>query len=272
MPPSEAIRPADLAARHPELDFLVDDPDLCSEYMLAAHRDFYRFAASRTRGLRVLDAGCGTGIGTEILAGTSSRAVGVDVKPLVLRYAARAHAGSGALYAAMDAGRLGFPDGSFDAVVVDELLEHLPDHRPFLDEAARVLTETGTFVCATVNAAHTFGTTESPRNPHHFREFDVTSFRSELEERFGRVAVFGQGVGSEFRRYLRHPVARAAEWLLVRTGLKPRLPPALRIGVRSRITGARPPDRRVTGAFPVTDRNVDESLYLVAVATERKVP
>ena len=98
------LRPEDLVRRYPDRDFLIAEGGAGAPYMLAMHRAFYRYVSGRLgEGERVLDAGCGTGIGTELLAGGDRIALGVDVKPPVLRYAAARHHDGRPLYAAMDA-------------------------------------------------------------------------------------------------------------------------------------------------------------------------
>ncbi len=48
---------------------------------------------------------------------------------------------------------LAYPDGSFDLVVLAEVLEHLPDHRTVVAEAARVLAPGGHLLLSTPNLA-----------------------------------------------------------------------------------------------------------------------
>ena len=55
------------------------------------------------------------------------------------------------------------------------------------------------------------------------------------------------------------------EWLLVKLNVKHRIPAAWRSRVRGWITGVRA-DEAKPGEFQVTDRNVEDSLYIVALA------
>lgn len=261
-----ALRPEDLVRRYPERDFLIAEGGAGAAYVVAMHRAFYRFArdALSDRG-RVLDAGCGTGIGTEILAERSGRTMGVDLKPLLLRYAAERH-GGGPRYAATDATRLAFRDESFDAVVADELLEHLPDARAFLREAVRVLRPDGVFICATVNARLTFGTGDRPANRNHFREYEPEAFRAELGRYFHRVTVLGQAAGEAYRRFARPVWARGVERALMYLGVKHRIPAELRTRVRSWLTGSDTAAVVEESQFAVGEEGVEEAVYLVGVA------
>ena len=94
---------------------------------------------------RVLDIGTGPGhipcLLCETLPGAS--VVGVDLAQHMLRHAERKRARSPHAarleFRACDAKRLPFEDRSFDAVCSNTILHHIPDPRPFLREAARVL-------------------------------------------------------------------------------------------------------------------------------------
>ena len=63
--------------------------------LFVAHESIYRYFGERVRGLEVLDAGCGTGYGSRILAESGARhVVGIDLDRHDIRYARR-HYGSG---------------------------------------------------------------------------------------------------------------------------------------------------------------------------------
>ncbi len=94
---------------------------------------------------RVLDVGTGEGQLARVLRTDGATLVaGVDPTVAQLRVA-RERAG-GVVYARSQADALPFPDGSFDAVVVCLVFEHIPDHVPAIREIARVLAPGGRFV------------------------------------------------------------------------------------------------------------------------------
>ncbi len=97
-------------------------------------------------GETVLDAGCGTGRHlVEALVSRGAKVVGIDRSEGDLGKAAgnlAAFNGDGRnrwLLAKADIGCLPFADGSFDAVVCSEVLEHLADGRGAVAELVRVL-------------------------------------------------------------------------------------------------------------------------------------
>ena len=91
----------------------------------------------------VLDLGTGTGVVAVTLARFGCRVTAMDHSPEMLEHARiRAQgAGVGDLLTLTlgDGERLPYPDASFDAVTIQGVLHHLPDCRPMLREAHRVL-------------------------------------------------------------------------------------------------------------------------------------
>jgi phosphatidylethanolamine/phosphatidyl-N-methylethanolamine N-methyltransferase len=98
-------------------------------------------AAAERIGGRILDVGIGTGISLTDYS-PHNRIIGVDYSEPMLRKAHErvlerqlAHVD---LLAVMDAQRLGFCDGFFDAVVAQYVITAVPDPEAALDELARV--------------------------------------------------------------------------------------------------------------------------------------
>ena len=94
---------------------------------------------------RFLDIGTGPGhiplLICEEVPGSS--VLGVDLSENMLLHANRHREASAFTdrieYQLMDAKDLGLPDGHFDAVYSNTILHHIPDPRPFLSEAHRIL-------------------------------------------------------------------------------------------------------------------------------------
>jgi len=101
-------------------------------------------------GASVLEIGCGNGMDATILAGMAGPAgqvIGIDVSSTMLASArARDCAGSTPGYMLCDAAALAFPDGTFDAVRADRVLQHTKDPSAVLREMARVTRRDGKIV------------------------------------------------------------------------------------------------------------------------------
>ncbi|NYI06796.1 class I SAM-dependent methyltransferase [Allostreptomyces psammosilenae] len=109
--------------------------------------DFARFPLAP--GDTVLDVGCGAGRHSFEAYRRGARVVALDrsakdVREVATMFAAMAAekqvpAGAEAIAMEGDAHALPFPDDSFDKVIASEILEHIPDDKSVLAEAARVL-------------------------------------------------------------------------------------------------------------------------------------
>ena len=104
-------------------------------------------------GMSVLELGCGTG---EMCAGKAdiirrcSRFVLSDLSEGMLNKAKETlHNTDGIEYCLADIQDIPFEDHTFDAVIANMMLYHVPDLSRGLREARRVLKEDGTFYCAT---------------------------------------------------------------------------------------------------------------------------
>ncbi|ESP87826.1 class I SAM-dependent methyltransferase [Candidatus Halobonum tyrrellensis] len=100
---------------------------------------------------RVLDAGCGTGVVSLLLAELGHDVTGVDFAPGMLdraraKAAARARLAGSARFLAGDATRLAAPDGAYDALTARHLLWTLPDPAGALREWRRVVRPGGRVV------------------------------------------------------------------------------------------------------------------------------
>jgi ubiquinone/menaquinone biosynthesis C-methylase UbiE len=99
-------------------------------------------------GQRVLEVGCGRGVGVEILLVRGAASVaGFDLDPEMValaqkrlaKYGDRAHVFVG------DAAAIAAPEASFDAVLDYGIIHHIPNWLQALREIARVLKPGGTF-------------------------------------------------------------------------------------------------------------------------------
>jgi ubiquinone/menaquinone biosynthesis C-methylase UbiE len=100
-------------------------------------------------GARVLDLGCAFGFGTRMLT-RKFACTGLDGSPSFVAQATRAV--RQARFAQGVAERLPFRDGSFDAVICHEVLEHLASEPPAIAEIARVLKSGGELVLSVPHA------------------------------------------------------------------------------------------------------------------------
>ncbi len=104
-------------------------------------------------GKRVLDLGCAGGFMSEAIFDRGAIVTGLDPASDAIA-AARAHAEETGRTIAYDVGvgeSLPYEDGSFDAVVCVDVLEHVSDLGTVISEVARVLVPGGLFLFDTIN-------------------------------------------------------------------------------------------------------------------------
>ena len=109
----------------------------------------------KLQGNRVLEVGCGNGYLAPHLCRAGAQVVGVDVALNAVRQFPRVD-GAGCWAAVADGKLLPFPDSSFDVLICMEVLEHVPDPRPLLDECIRVTKPGGQLVFSCPNYCNLF--------------------------------------------------------------------------------------------------------------------
>lgn len=221
-------------------------------YWFARHLAVYEHAARWCAGRRILDAGCGEGYGTELLAGVAGSVVGVELDERVVAHARRKY--TRARFVIGNLIDIPAQDASVDVVVSLQVIEHLWDVDRFLSEVARVLVPGGLFLCATPNRLTFTPGSDTPVNPFHVREFTAAELAHELAPRFTVEQVLGVHNGRRLR---------AVERLLGRP-LPERLleqpPEAWPAWLRAVVRRVRPAD------FPITAEAIDASLDLLTHA------
>jgi SAM-dependent methyltransferase len=148
------------------------------ELVHAEHLVRYRLAAELARSRRALDAACGEGYGTAMLAAAgASEAVGVDIDEATVAHSAARY--PEASFSVADVTSLPFEDARFDLVVSFETIEHVAEPERALDELRRVLADDGLLLISTPNK-HRY----LVENEFHEREFTHEEFVALLSSRF----------------------------------------------------------------------------------------
>jgi ubiquinone/menaquinone biosynthesis C-methylase UbiE len=161
---------------------------------VADHLERYEFTKDHLKpGARVLDAACGTGYGTEILAKVAGHVVGLEFNEHALAWAKEhyMHPNTEYLRADLNKPLTMFDDKTFDAIASFETLEHVEDQETMLSEFKRILKPGGLLFLSSpdreiiTDKAHT-------DNHFHVNELSKKEFVEKMKKYFLLKELYGQ--------------------------------------------------------------------------------
>ncbi|HET6546454.1 MAG TPA: methyltransferase domain-containing protein [Rhodanobacteraceae bacterium] len=164
----------------------------CQREIWYEHWHRYAFARRFAQGKRVLDAACGEGYGSALLADAAADVVGLDISADAIAHARARYAAQPRLrFECGDAAALGFPDRSFDLVVSFETLEHLAAQTELVAGFARVLTDEGLLLISSPDRK-AYSEVAGYQNPFHVRELYRDELLALLRPHFPDIRLYGQ--------------------------------------------------------------------------------
>lgn len=162
------------------------------EDLYTEHMSRYLFAARLAPERRVLDAGCGCGYGTHLMAlAGAAEALGIDISCESVEFACSRYEHPALTYRVMDCSKLEL-DNRYGLVTCFELIEHVKDDTAVVRSLARVLDEHGICLISTPNVSTYVAGGEEGDNPYHWREYSEGEFEDLLRSAFGSVRMLEQ--------------------------------------------------------------------------------
>jgi SAM-dependent methyltransferase len=205
------------------------------------HVHRYAFARAFARGRRVLDAACGEGYGTALLAAVAQTAVGVDIDSAAVERAREACRSRGnARFAEGSIAALPLPDASVDLVVSFETVEHLvaADQPRMIAEFARVLAPGGLLLLSSPNRPE-YSDARGYSNPFHLHELDRDELAQLLDPSFPSRRWYRQRMWMGSTIWSEEPAGHHEAWFGSPSEVGPASPPqALYYVVVAARTGA----------------------------------
>lgn len=164
----------------------------CVREIWYEHVHRYAFAAPLCAGQRVLDAACGEGYGSAMLARGAASVAGVDISREAVTHALERYASADNLeFHQADCTRLPFDDDTFDRVVSFETLEHLEPQDEMLAEFRRVLKPQGLAIVSSPDKA-IYTDKQGNDNEFHVSELYRDELETLLARHFPAFDLYGQ--------------------------------------------------------------------------------
>jgi SAM-dependent methyltransferase len=234
-------------------------PGLAEEnYWFRRHEVVYQRLAARCADRDVLEAGCGEGYGADLIAGVATRVIGLDYDEQTVAHVR-------ARYPRIDMRHgnladLPLRDAEVDVVVNFQVIEHLWDQGQFVAECLRVLRPGGVLLMSTPNRITFSPGRDTPLNPFHTRELNAAELTELLTDAgFAVEAMLGVFHGPRLVELDERHGGSIIDAQIERAVAGAAWPADLLADVAALTTD----DFELVDA---TQRNIDESLDLVAIA------
>lgn len=168
-------------------------PAECKGEIAVEHYQRYQLACQVVSGKIVLDAACGEGYGSSLLAQHAKKVIGLDIDALTVESASVKYGNEKLSFVTGSIERLPFKNSYFDVVISYETIEHVDSdiQHLFLKEIKRVLKPDGILVMSTPNKA-VYTDKVSGHNQFHIKEFYAEEYIDFLHVYFTHVEKFCQ--------------------------------------------------------------------------------
>ena len=149
----------------------------------------YKYAKQFVKGKRVLDAACGSGYGSKMLAEKAESVIGIDISEETIQYACDNYLTSNVEFMVGSIEKLLFEDNFFDVVVSFETIEHVNEQiqNSFLKEIKRVLKDDGILIMSTPDKKLFTDERSGKPSEFHVKEFYKEDFLKFLYKEFKYV-------------------------------------------------------------------------------------
>lgn len=168
-------------------------PSISGEEIEIEHMQRYRFAMSGVKDKIVLDAACGEGYGSALLAENAKKVYGIDISEEAIENAQKKYSSEYLDFRCASIENIPLEDNSVDCVVSFETIEHVDEalqHR-FMKEIKRVLKPDGFLLMSTPNK-RVYTDLVSQENSFHVKEFYGQEFFDFLHLYFKEYKIFSQ--------------------------------------------------------------------------------
>lgn len=140
----------------------------------------------------ILEIGCGSGYGTNLLSKNAEKIIGLDVDKSTVERVSKRYNSKNCFFELYDGIRIPYADESFDVAVSFQVIEHIKNDKNIIKEIWRILKPGGIMIMTTPNRVfRLIGEGQKPTNKFHIREYSPMEFEGLLKTNFLNVKVSG---------------------------------------------------------------------------------
>ena len=224
--------------------------------VFARHQFAYEYARQFVKGKSVLDVGCGTGYGSDLLAREALSVVAIDRDPDAIAYCRDHYSRENISFRQGDAEDLP-TNAAYDVCISFQMIEHLHDPAHFLRSLKKLTNPGGIVLLSTPNSKTGLGVKSD--NPFHVSEMTFGQFSEAVAGSFTSAKVFGIDYAARSR--IREMVLRSPLYSLGRM-----------LGRKSKIKKVASGVLRMATFRLISENIAQEAIDLLAVCKTDKVP
>ena len=169
-----------------------------AEYLIQLiHLFSYKTATTFTNDKTVLDFGCGSGYGAEIISPYCKSYKGVDISKESIEYAKCNYKKTNVEFIPIKDiknEKLPFNDETFDVILSFQVIEHIKQPYKYIAESNRVLKKGGILLIITPNRETRLFPFQKPWNIYHIIEFSSSTLLKYLSKHFNKNDINIQGI------------------------------------------------------------------------------
>lgn len=159
-------------------------------YLHLLHIATYEYAENFVKNKTVLDFGCGSGYGTEMLSKNALKITGADISKEAVDYAKDTFNSPNLDFKTISE----LTDEKFDIITSFQVIEHVPNDIEYVIKLKKLLNPGGYLLISTPDKKHRlFNYIQKPWNIFHLKEYTPKSLETLLKKKFSKVEILKIG-------------------------------------------------------------------------------
>lgn len=150
------------------------------------HKAVYEFASKYCRKKDVLDAGCGQGWGSVLIAGVAKKVIAIDIDEGALNFARKRFVKKNLSFLKCDLLNLNSVKKEIDTIICLQVIEHIKNTDILLKKIVDLFKKNGVLIISTPNRL-----SDHIPSPYHVREYSAIELKKLLLNHFQSVKLFG---------------------------------------------------------------------------------